>query len=123
MNNRRREKVGWLVGWSGGFLWVVILAIVFAVQARFTEAIAAGAIAAIAFGLVFATAPWRHPRTHYWKLMLPLYAMLVLSVLVLLWAFGSFEAAGSNYWSFFWLLPALTPFWTIGGRTWEAHAA
>ena len=123
MNNRRGEKIGWLGGWSGGFLWVVILAMVFAIQGRFTEAMASGAIAAMAFALIFATAPWKHPRTRYWKLMLPIYTMLVLSVAVLLWAFGSFEAAGFNQWSFFWLLPALTPFWIVGGRRWDESDA
>jgi len=123
MSDRRGEKIGWLGGWSGGFLWVAILAIVFAFQGRFTEAFVSAGIAALAFSLVFATAPWKYPRTQYWKLMLPLYAMLVVSVAVLLWAFGSFSAAGFNQWSFFWLLPALTPFWTIGKRTWSDNAA
>ena len=37
MADRRQEKIGWLGGWAGGFIWVVILAVMLLVQGKALE--------------------------------------------------------------------------------------
>jgi hypothetical protein len=122
MNNRRGEKMGWIGGWSGGFIWLVILSVLFLFQGRYLEVLVSIANFVAAFILIFVTAPWRHPTVRYWKLMLPIYAMLILSLILPLWAFGSPTKAGLSGWSFLWLLPALIPLWIIGNKTWNDNA-
>jgi hypothetical protein len=55
--------------------------------------------------------------------MLTLYALLAVSIVILLWNFGSPERAGLTWWSLLWLFPALIPFGTIGKKTWDDNAA
>ena len=38
MGNRKGERIGWICGWLGAFLWVVVLAVIFFVQGRAAEA-------------------------------------------------------------------------------------
>lgn len=123
MNNRRGEKIGWIGGWTGGFLWLILLAVLLLIQGRFLEAAISLAIAAVAVVLIVVMAPWRHPAVRYWKLMLPLYALLAVSIVILLWSIGFPERAGLTWWSLLWLFPALIPFGTIGKKTWDDNAA
>ena len=123
MNNRRGEKIGWIGGWTGGFAWLVLLSILLLFQGRYIEATVSIATAAVAFTLIIAMAPWKHPTVRYWKLMLPIYAVLAVSIGVILWVFGSPAEAGYGWWSFLWLFPALIPLWTVGNRTWNDNAA
>ena len=51
MNSRRGEKLGWTLGWCGGFVWVVILAIVAWVQGKTLHAAAGLAIVIALFRL------------------------------------------------------------------------
>lgn len=122
MNHRRGEKIGWIGGWTGGFLWLVLLAVPLLLQGRVLEATASIANATLAFILIVVTAPWKHPTIRYWKLMLPLYVLLAVSIVVLLWVFGSPAKAGLSWWSFLWLFPALIPFGTVGKKTWNDNA-
>jgi hypothetical protein len=39
MTNRTGEKVGWLGGWSGGFLWLAVLSVVWLVQGLHARAL------------------------------------------------------------------------------------
>jgi len=122
MSNRRGEKIGWIGGWAGGFFWLVLLSVLLLFQGRFVEATAGIGTAAVAFILIVITAPWKHPTVRYWKLMLPLYAVLAVSIVLLLFVFGSPAKAGLSWWSFLWLFPALIPFGTIGKKTWNDNA-
>lgn len=36
-SSRRGEKIGWTVGWIGGFLWIVILSIIFYIKASYQK--------------------------------------------------------------------------------------
>ncbi len=65
-------------------------------------------------------APWRHPETRYWKLMLPLYALLGLSAAWVVMSFGAgVEGAGLTGWSLLVFPPLLIPFASVGGRRWR----
>ncbi len=116
MTNRMGERIGWIAGWLGGFLWVAVLAVVFLGRARWGWGLAGLALAGLAVACVLGLAPWRHPATPYWKLMVPLYVLLLASAA---WAIGAFGAAGLEWWSVFWILPVLLPLGTMGRRTWR----
>ncbi|MGD8413567.1 MAG: hypothetical protein PVF33_05015 [Candidatus Latescibacterota bacterium] len=119
MKERRGEKVGWIGGWSGGFFWVLILSVLFMIQGRWVAAVAGMVLACLAVALIFGGAPWRHPETPYWKLMLPVYGAFIVSIAWLAATYRGPEALGLNGWQAFLLLPLLTPFATVGKRRWN----
>ena len=122
MDQRTGEKIGWIGGWSGGFLWVAILGIVFLAQGRWAAGIGGVSLAALAMGLVLLARPWRHPDTPYWKLLLAPMAVMAATIPWAILGFG-LEALGeenSTPWSL--LLPIVVfvlPFVTIGRRRWN----
>jgi len=117
---RTGEKIGWIAGWIGAFLWVAVLSIVFFARGRPLVGGVGLLIAALAVALVLRFAPWRHPRTAYWKLMLAPYAAVAASVAWAVLAFGegALSAEGVSPWSLAVILPMLLPFWTAGRRRW-----
>ena len=119
MAKRTGEKIGWIGGWGGGFLWVLILSIVWLVKGKGWEAFAGIILVLAAAALILALAPWRHPSVPYWKLMVPLYLLFFLSAG---WAFRSFgegEQSGFSGWSLVPLVILLLPFWNTGRRRWK----
>lgn len=68
MEKRTGEKTAWVGGWLGGFIWVLILSVIWLLQNRLTEGMAGLMLVFVAVGFVFASAPWKHPVTPYWKL-------------------------------------------------------
>ena len=118
MGSRLGVKVDWIGGWIGAFLWVLIIAIVWLVQSKTPEGLAGLAVVSLAAVIIFATLPWRHPKTPFWKLMLPAYVVLGMSVPWAIWSFGTNES-GLTWWSIFWALPVLIPLTTIGRRRWS----
>lgn len=119
MKGRTGEKIGWTVGFSGAFLWVVILSLIFLIQNRLAQ----GLSGLLLFGLgalsILFFAPWRRPSTPYWKLMVPIYALFFGAVVWAIWAFGCARDPGLSWWSLFLLLPMLLPFGTMGKKTWN----
>jgi hypothetical protein len=117
---RAGERFAWIGGWLGGFIWVALLSGIFAVQGRFAAAGAGLLLVTAAVAAIVLSAPWRHPDTPYWKLMLPVYALLFASLawLVVLWD-GSPEQAGLDVWQLPLLLLLVIPFKTVGRRTWR----
>ena len=121
---RTGEKAGWIGGWIGGFLWVAILAVAFLVQGRIGAGASGLAIVAVAAALVALTAPWRRPRTPYWRLLLAPYALLAASVVWAVLAFGvdALRAEGMSAWSFGLVVPLLLPLLNGGRRRWSDGA-
>jgi peptidoglycan/LPS O-acetylase OafA/YrhL len=119
MTPRKGEKIGWTFGWFGGFLWIGILAVVFLFQRKWL----AGALGLVLLGIILivltAFAPWRHPATPFWKLMLPLYAGLAVSIIWAVRAFGGLKAAGLRWWNVLWLWPLFIPLGTTGRKCWR----
>ena len=117
--NRNGEMRGWTVGWLGGFVWVVLLSAFFLIQGRTYP----GVIGLVLFGVAVATivsrAPWRNADTLYWKLMLPVYAVLACSLAWAVWSMGGFSEMGLNWWNALWILPALIPLKTAGQKRWS----
>jgi len=118
MNDRKGEKLGWTLGWLGGFLWVAILAALFLFQGKLLAGATGLALAGAAGGVVTHLAPWRRPTTPYWKLMLAPYACLFLSIPWAIQAFGGLAGSGLNGWNLGLLLPVLSPLFVLGRRRW-----
>ncbi|NTU41977.1 MAG: hypothetical protein HGA78_02785 [Nitrospirales bacterium] len=119
MENRRGEKAGWIGGWLGGFLWVLILSCVMIAQGKTPAGLAGLALSVIAVATIFRAAPWRYPSVPYWKLMTPLYLMLLLSAAWAIWSYGGPEKSGLDWWSLLWLPLLLLPIVNIGRRCWK----
>ncbi len=119
MQERRGEKIGWMGGWSGGFLWLCILSIVWLVQGKIINGLLGMSLFVVAMLLVVFWAPWRHAETKYWKLMLPIYIVLIISVSLCIYFEGGLKKTGLNWWSIIYLLPLFIPFATIGARRWK----
>ncbi len=123
MRKRTGEKLGWIGGWVGAFLWVLVLSVVWLLRGQPLPAALGLLLVALAAVLVSALAPWRHPSTPYWKLLLPAYVPLVLSVVWAVWSFRGADRMGLSPWSALVLLPLLLPFGTAGRRRWSDAGA
>ena len=115
MNQRKGEKIGWIGGGLGGFVWLLILGIV-----RLASGHSGPGLLALGFFLagtacVFLLAPWQHPRTLLWKLLIPLYAVLLAAWIVI----GEPYRAGTHWGSWLGVLPVLLPLGIVGHRRWE----
>jgi hypothetical protein len=119
MDKRRGEKIGWLGGWIGGFIWVGLMALIFLLQGNFLAGLVGWLLFGVAMLLIFVGAPWKHPATPYWKLMLPLYLVFFGAAAWLIYIFGGMQELGFNGWSAFWILVFLMPLITLGRRRWN----
>jgi len=76
------------------------------------------ALFVLAIALVVLLAPWRHPATRYFVLLLPIYTVFFGAIGWAVWRHGGLEQTGLKAWNLFWVLPCLLPFVTIGGKCW-----
>ncbi|MHC4199323.1 MAG: hypothetical protein ACYSU0_04975 [Planctomycetota bacterium] len=119
MRQRRGEKVGWIAGWLGGFLWLCILSVLWLALGRITDGVLGLVLFAAAVAAIFTLAPWKHPEARYWKLMLPIYVILAAALGLCVWRGGGFGKLELSPWSLFLLMPLLIPFATAGARCWK----
>lgn len=120
MSERRQQKLGWIVGWSGGFVWVLILSIVLSARGQLIGAGAGFLLAGVAISVIVLAAPWRNPQKPYRLLMAPIYFVLLICLIWAVWAWGGPQEMGfSSWWSLSVLIPVLIPLWTVGNRRWE----
>ena len=117
--DRKGEKIGWTVGWFGGFIWVAGLSAIFLFQEKWLQGLLGLLLVIVAFVSVIFFAPWRHPSTHYWKLMICPYGALFTSLIWAVWSYGGAKAAGLNWWNIFLLLLLLIPFRSFYKRKWS----
>lgn len=120
-DKRRGEKIGWTVGWTGGFAWLFALACLQLFQGHLRQGLTGFALTGAAVFSILAFAPWRHPTTSLWKLMVPIYAVLCTAVAWTVWIYGGLRALGLDGWSLLWMTPLLIPFGTTGRRTWQGN--
>ena len=118
-SNRIGEKIGWIGGWTGGFCWVLVFVIFRFIQGALVEALLGTAVFILAEVLIVMCAPWRHPTTRYYLLMLPIYGLFLAAVAWVIWSFVGLDRQGFNYWNLFWILPCLSPLITIGRKCWQ----
>ena len=98
---RRGEKLGWLGGWFGGFVWLGLLSAIWLFQNKISEGIIGLAVFIIAIIVISMTTPWKHPNTKYWKLMLPIYSLLTCSIVLYIYLSGGLEIIGLKWTSIF----------------------
>lgn len=120
--NRKGEKIGWIGGWIGGFIWLGLLSSVWLFQNKISDAILGVILLVAAIMIIIASAPWKHPNTKYWKLMLPIYLLLFISIAFCIQRYGGVESIGLKWTAIFWMLPCFIPFLTTGNRTWNSSA-
>ena len=120
MRNRRQEKIGWVGGWFGGFIWVLILSVLFFFQGKTMHTAVGLLIAFVACVVIIIFAPWKHPQVQYRMLMIPIYLLVIVAVSWGVWALGGLRQMGINsWWGLLILLPALSPLLTLGNRCWN----
>lgn len=120
MIERKAEKTGWIGGWLGGFVWVLIQSVVFLVGGKTLEGAIGLLISVAACAAILTFAPWKHPGTRYRRLMLPLYLLVIGAVVWGVWALGGPRQLGIHSWWSLWLLiPVMMPLWSVGNRRWK----
>ncbi|MCX7830069.1 MAG: hypothetical protein N2445_03290, partial [Acidobacteria bacterium] len=87
MGNRKGEKLGWTLGWCGGFFWVLILSILFFFQSKIFEGIIGIAIVLMAISVIFFFAPWKKPSAKFWKLSMFPYSVFLISIVWAIWSY------------------------------------
>jgi hypothetical protein len=119
MGERTGEKLGWSLGWLGGFLWILILSMVFLVQGKRLFGLIGLLLFTVAATIVFFLAPWRYPSAPFWKLIAPLYMVFFGSIVWAFWVFEPVDGLGLSWWSVVWIMPFLLPFGLMRNRRWN----
>lgn len=119
MVKRTGEKIGWMAGWLGGFFWVFALSIMFLIQDKWLQGLWGFFLFGLAVLSILFLAPWRHPSTAYWKLMVLPYSVFLGSAAWALWSFGGLKVEGLDGWTLLWLLPLLIPVGVLCKRKWS----
>ncbi|AFM23765.1 hypothetical protein [Desulfomonile tiedjei] len=117
--SRTGEKWGWIGGWLGSFIWILISSIVWLWQGKYLFAALGGGSFLMALALIFLLAPWKHPTMAYWKLMLPLLTLFVVSAVVFVLVSGGLQEPGNFSWSILFLAFLLLPLLNTGKRRWD----
>jgi len=117
--NRKGEKIGWIGGWLGGFIWVGLLSVIWIFQHKNIKGMLGIVLFIIAIILIISLAPWKHPNTKYWKLMLPIYLLFILSIAMVIHLYVGLRNTGLSWVSISWIIPSLIPFVIIGNRKWD----
>ena len=115
---RKGERIGWTFGWIGGFLWVFVMAVVWFFQGRIAEGMIGIMLFVAAVAAIVIFSPWRRPDVRYWKLLLPIYGVFLLTVFWVVYAFGALGNSGVIRYCL-WVVPCLTPLFVLGGKTWN----
>jgi hypothetical protein len=123
MTERKGEKMGWIGGWFGSFLWFLVLSVLWVVRGKVLAGLLGLGLFVLAGILIFLLAPWRYPQTRYWKLMLPLYVLLIGAAVFCVGIEGGFKAAGLDWFLLLWILPVMMPLVSLGRRCWKSDGA
>lgn len=116
---RKGEKFGWIVGWIGSFLWLLALSLLWLIQNNTIFGLLGIVVFFIALFFIVFLEPSRHPRTKYWKLLLPNYILLFIAICIAVSSYGGLRKLGLSIYAFFWIIPLLLPLLTMGNKTWN----
>lgn len=119
MTHRKGEKIGWVAGCIGAFIWVFALSIVFLFKGFLFSGIIGLVLVFVSIIIIFYFVPWRFPSTQYWKLLMPTYLMFALSILWAVFSYEGFKILDFNWWMLLWILPSLIPLSSISKRKWD----
>jgi len=120
MEERRSEKIGWIVGFFGGLLWIPLLSVFWLFMNKPYIGIIGLILFVIGAFFVFKLSPWNYPNTKFYLLMIPIY--LVVLTAIVLFAFFGWNILETDFplWSFSFIIPMLTPFFVMGWKTWNS---
>lgn len=112
-------KWGWTLGGLGAFCWVPVLSVVLLMQGSIWGGVLSLATALLAMLYIVRITPWRFPDTPFWKLYLGLFLLSVAcaSSIIIFWRPDG-QGGVKNLWMLVYLMPMLTPFFTMYGKTW-----
>lgn len=118
--NDRGPKYGWILGGFGSVLWLLILALVLLYQGNIGGFLSCILFFAGGAAYIVLFAPWKYPRTPFWRIYLGLVAILILAAaaLVHLWYPEAREEV-RGYGFLFTLSPLLIPVFIVGRKTWS----
>lgn len=119
---RRGMKIGWFIGWLGGFGWYGLLSAYWLFQNKLSEGLIELLIFIISILVIQMATPWKHPDTKYWILMLPLYFLFFSSYIFSVYLIGGIEYLGLNRITLSPVIPSLLPLFIIGNRTWDSKS-
>jgi len=119
MSERKGEKIGWIGGWIGSFIWLIPVSFVWLIHKQTAAAIILMLIFVLAITLTFQLTPWRYPKTYYYKLMLPNILLIYISAIVCIYFYYELENGKVSWFLFIWLIVFFTPIITLGKRKWE----
>jgi hypothetical protein len=121
MASRKGEKLGWVLGWFGSFLWVIILAGMFFIQGKIVAGLSGTLLVMIVLTVIFRITPWRYPHIRYWRLLLVPFFLFLLSFVWAFWSFNVFREGNFNWWLIVALLPMLNVFFILGKKKWSDY--
>ena len=116
--NRKGEKLGWIGGWIGSFCWMPAFGIVCFVKGQLIYGAIGTAFFFIALFLILKCVPWKYPKTKYWKLMVPIYTMFLVSVIAVIYVLTGFNDLARIQYGV-WMIPCLAPIAILGNKTWD----
>jgi hypothetical protein len=118
--NDRGPKYGWILGGFGSILWLLILAFVLLYQGKTAAFLGCFFFFAGGAAYIFLFAPWKYPRTPFWRIYLGLVLILTFAAMALihLWYPEAREEV-RGYRFLLMLLPLLIPVFIVGRKTWN----
>jgi len=112
-------KFGWFSFAIVSVIWIVPFSIVWLIHGKYIFGTMGIALFCTALFLIITFVPWKYPNTKLWKLLIPPYAMFIMSVLLLLYVLTGLNNLSEVQYGL-WLLPCFVPFFTFGYKTWES---
>ena len=118
--DRKGEKFGWTAGWIGGFLWVLVFAIMWLFKGETFHGATATILFLLALLSIIKLMPWKHPYTKFWKLMIPTYSIFLISAIFVVYVLNGFDDLARIQYGL-WMFPCLSPIIILGNRTWNSE--
>lgn len=113
-------KIGWVGGFLGAGLWLLILSIARLVNRDLGGGLLGLLLYLVSLGCIFGLRPWKHPHTRLWKLYTGAMAPLLLAAGLFYWREQPLDFSLSGLLGVLMFLPLLfLPVWLHGRKTWD----
>jgi len=115
------QKAGWTLGGLGAIIWIPLLSVIFLFKGNYAGAILGAGFFILGVLYLIYFAPWKHPKTQFWKIYLGLLTIIILAAVVFLYLwYPKSEFSGTfNIFSIFWIFPLFLPIFLLGNKTWK----
>ena len=116
--SRKGEKIGWTVGWIGGFIWILVFAFILFFQGSVIYGVIAFVLFSLATISIIKLSPWKHPDAKYWKLMVPIYSIFLISIIFIIYVLNGFDDLSKIQYGL-WIFPCLSPIFILRNKKWD----